>query len=187
MNIADPIYLEQLRNLPSSYLLDLLAENEEIDKESFYWVLLERGMTREKIEKEVLRRSRSTWARPYKLWSVARWLTLFNVLIIAYFNIFGLYQLWHGDHAFRGTLLFLAVGCIFFGFIIGFKLTTHLYQGGKEFLYCGFPIPVGKVDLRTGKEDPVDKTFMLLRMALNATVGVNLVLFPLIFIYLMLK
>ena len=47
MNIADPKYLEQLRDLPSSYLLDLLADNEDIDKESVFWVLQERGLARE--------------------------------------------------------------------------------------------------------------------------------------------
>ena len=100
MNIADPKYLEQLRDLPSSYLLDLLADNEDIDKESVYWVLQERGLAREELEQKVQRRQDSCWPRPYKLWASARWLTLFNTLVVTYFNITGLHQLLYSDHAF---------------------------------------------------------------------------------------
>lgn len=187
MNIADPTYLEHLRDLPSGYLLDLLADNADIDSESLCWVLQERGMAREEIELKTEKRRKTRWARPYKLWSTARWLSLLNVLIIAYFNMAGLYQLLQGSHAFRGILLFLSVGCILAGFYVGFKLSTHLYQGERAQLHCGFPVPVGRVDLRTGEEILTDKKFMLIRMALNAMVGVNLTLFPLIFIYLMMK
>jgi hypothetical protein len=74
-----------------------------------------------------------------------------------------------------------------FGFIIGYKLTTHLYHGSKALLYCGFPIPVGFVDLQTGEEIVEDKTLTILYMALNALVGVSLTLFPLTFIYLVMN
>jgi len=187
MNIADPIYLQHLRDLPTSYLLDLLADNDDIDEDSLRWVLKERGMMHDEITQRVQRRKTVTWARPYKLWRIARWFTLFNVLLVTYFNTSGLYNLFHGSHAFRGILLFLSVGCVIFGFIVGYKLTTHLYQGGKAQLHCGFPVPVGIVDLRSGKEILKDKKLMLVFMALNAIVGVNLTLFPLIFIYLMMK
>lgn len=187
MNIADPTYLEHLRDLPSGYLLDLLADNDDIDTESLCWVLLERGMTREEVEQKVEKRRKSSWARPYKLWTAARWLSLFNVIIIAYLNFSGLYQLMHGSHAFRGILLFLSVGCILAGFYVGYKLSTQLYQGKQAQLHCGFPVPVGRVDLKTGEEILSDKKAMLIRMAINAMVGVNLALFPLIFIYLMMK
>ena len=186
MNIADPKYLEHLRDLPSGYLLDLLADNEDIDKESFYWVLLEQGLTREEIDRKLHRRRSSVWPRPYTLWTVARWLTLFNTLIVTYFNISSLYGLFQGEHAFRGPLLFLSVGCILVGFIVGFKLTTHLYQGSKAILYCGFPFPVGLVDLQTGKEILKKKSLMTMYMALNALVGVSLTLFPLTFLYSMM-
>ncbi len=187
MNIADPKYLEQLRDLPSSYLLDLLADNEDIDKESVYWVLQERGLAREELEQKVQRRQDSCWPRPYKLWASARWLTLFNTLVVTYFNITGLHQLLYSDHAFRGPLLFLSVGSIMFGFVIGYKLTTYIYHGSKELLYCGFPVPVGFVELKTGDEVLVQKTTMLMRMCLNALVGVSLTLFPLTFIYIMMN
>ncbi len=180
MNIADPKYLEHLRDLPSGYLLDLLADNEEIDQESIYWVLQENGLTREEIERKLHRRRDSIWPHPYTLWTTARWLTLCNALIVTYFNISGLYQLLQSEHVFKGPLLFLAVGCLLVGFIIGFKLATHLYQGSKSFLYCGFPIVVGRVELQTGEEIIQDKKLMTLCMALNAMVGVNLTLFPLV-------
>jgi hypothetical protein len=187
MNIADPKYLEHLRDLPSSYLLDLLVDNEDVDKESIYWVLQERGLSREELEQKVQRRQNSGWLRPYRLWTSARWITIFNALVVTYFNITGISQLLHSDHAFRGPLLFLSVGCMLFGFIIGFKLTTHLYHGSKALLYCGFPIPVGFVDLQTGEEIVEDKTLTILYMALNALVGVSLTLFPLTFIYLVMN
>lgn len=186
MNIADPKYLEQLRDLPSGYLLDLIADNAEMDKESVYWVLRERGMTREEFDQKLQRRQNSSWPRPYTLWAFARWLTLFNALIVTYFNTSNLYQLLHSDHPFKGPLLFLSIGCILCGFMVGFKLTTHLYQGDRSILYCGFPIPVGFVDLESGDEIPFSKARMIMRMALNALVGVNLTLFPLTFIYVMI-
>jgi len=186
MNIADPKFLEHLRDLPSSYLLDLLSDNDNLDKESIHWVLQERGLANKEIEKGLNRRRNSNWPRPYTLWKTASWLTLFNTLIVTYFNITGCYQLLLSDHAFKGALLFLSVGCIIFGFLIGFKLTTHLYQGGKALLYCGFPIAVGFVELQTGEEILPGKIPMILRMALNALVGVNLALFPLILIYAMM-
>lgn len=186
MNISDPKYLEHLRDLPSSYLLDLMVDCEGIDLESIYWVLQERGLTRPEIERKLQRRRSSNWPRPYTLWQAARWLTLCNTLIVSYFNLTGLYRLLHGDHAFRGALLFLAVGCVITGFLVGFKLTTHVYHGSRYRLHCGFPIPVGFVDLQSGAEILKNKFPMILCMALNALVGVSLTLFPLIFIYIML-
>lgn len=187
MNIADPKYLEHLRNLPSSYLLDLMADCEGIDLESIYWVLQERGLPRDEIDRKLQRRRSSAWPRPYTLWKGARWLTLGNTLIVTYFNLTGFYRLIHGEHAFRGALLFLGVGCIIAGFMVGFKLTTHLYHGSRSLLYCGFPIPVGYVELQSGAEILKSKGPMILCMALNALVGISLALFPLIFIYIMLE
>lgn len=186
MNIADPKYLEHLRNLPSGYLLDLVADNTDIDKESIYWVLQERGLTREELDRKLQRRCNASWPRPYTLWTAARWLTLFNTLIVSYFNVTSLYQLLYSDHPFRLPLLILSLGCILCGFVVGFKLTSHLYQGSRSILYCGFPIPVGFVDLQTGEEIIKNQPRMILHMALNALVGVNLTLFPLIFIYIMM-
>jgi hypothetical protein len=187
MNIADPKYLEHLRDLPSSYLLDLLADNDDIDRESVFWVLQERGLTREELERKVLWRQKSLWPRPYQLWTSARWLTLFNTLVVTYFNLTSIEQLLRGDHALKSALLFLVAGSIIFGFIVGYKLTTHLYHGSKSLLYCGFPLPVGFVDLQTGEEILQGKKTMTLRMALNALVGVSLTLFPLILLYVKIK
>jgi len=185
MNIADPKYLEHLRDLPSSYLLDLMADNDDIDRESIIWVLLERGLTRDEIEQK-LKRRQSRWMRPYNFWAAARWLTLFNALVVTYFNLTGLYGLLHGGHSFKEALLFLAFGSTIAGFIIGFKLTTHIYHGSKSLLYCGFPFPVGSVELTTGEEILKSKALMSLCMALNALVGVSLALFPIIFIYIVM-
>lgn len=186
MNITEPKYLEQLRDLPSSYLLDLMADNDDVDTESIIRVLLERGLTRAEIAQK-LKRRHSYWMRPYNFWSAARWLTLFNTLIVTYFNVTGLYRIFHGDHSFKVPLLFLAIGSMAVGFIIGFKLTAHIYHGSKSLLYCGFPFPVGYVELTTGEEILKDKVLMNIRMALNALVGVNLTLFPIIFIFIVLE
>jgi len=186
MNIADPKYLEHLRDLPTSYLLDLLVDNEVIDAESVTWVLCERGLTRDEVEKKRQRRRHLPWMRPYRFWTIARWLTLFNTLVVSYFNLTGLYQLLHGDHAFRGPILFLAVGSIIAGFLTGYKLTTHVYHGQPSLLLCGFPCPVGSVDLRTGEEMPSRQAMMNLSMAINALVGVSFTLFPLILIFILM-
>ena len=182
MNIADPKYLEYLRDLPTSYLLDLMADNEGMDIDTATWVLLERGLNREDIDSKVQRRRRSTWMRPYTFWAIARWLTIFNTLIVTYFNMTGLYQLLHSEHPFKGPMLFCAVASIVAGFIVGFKLTTHVYHGSKSQLFCGFPFPVGYVELKTGEETLHAKRIMNFRMAVNALVGVSFTLFPLILI-----
>jgi hypothetical protein len=187
MNIADPKYLEHLRDLPSSYLLDLMADDEGVDIASAYWVLEERGFSREEIDQKLQRRRSSFLPRPYKLWTAARWLTLFNTLVVTYFNLTGLYRLMQGEHTFKAPLLFLSMGCVLCGLVVGYKLATYLYQGSRSLLYCGFPVPVGFVELQTGEEAVKGKTAMLIRIAMNAMVGVNLTLFPLIFIYIMME
>jgi len=186
MNIADPKYLEHLRDLPTGYLLDLMTDNEDIDKESIAWVLRERGMPQEEIERRVNRRKNSKWPRPYILWEAARWLTYLNAIIVTYFNVAGLYQVLQSDHAFKGALIFLAIGCVAFGFYIGLKLTTHVYMGEKTRLHCGFPLQVGFVDLETGAEILKNKAAMNISMAINALIGISLTLFPLIFIFIMM-
>ncbi len=183
---AEPKYLDQLRDLPSSYLLDLMVDNDDIDSESIIRVLLERGLTRAEIAQKLQRR-RCRWMRPYNFWAAARRLTLFNALIVTYFNVTGLYRILHGDHGFKGLLLLLAFGSMAAGFILGFKLATHIYHGSKSRLYCGFPFPVGYVELATGEEILKDKVLMNICMGLNALVGVSLTLFPTIFIYIVLE
>lgn len=186
MNIGDQKYLEHLRDLPTTYLLDLMTDYEDGDNESIAWVLRERGMPQEEILRRVNRRRESRWPRPYILWEAARWLTFLNAVIVTYFNVTGLYQLMQSDHAFRGALFFIAISSVSFGFYIGFKLTTHIYMGGKTLLHCGFPLPVGFVDLETGKELVRNKVAVTIAMAINALVGITLCLFPLVFIYIMM-
>ena len=186
MNISDPKYLGHLRDLPTGYLLDLMTDHEDGDNESVAWVLRERGMPPEEIERRVNRRKNSNWPRPYIFWEAARWLTFLNAIIVAYFNVTGLYRLLQGDHAFRGPLLFLAVGSVAFGFYVGFKLTTHVYMGEKTRLHCGFPLQVGFVDLETGQEITRGKATMTIAMGVNALIGISLTLFPLVFIYVMM-
>ena len=186
MNISDPKYLGHLRDLPTSYLLDLMTDHEDGDNESIAWVLRERGMPPEEIERRLNRRKSSNWPRPYIFWEAARWLTFLNAIVVAYFNVTGFYRLLQGDHAFRGPLLFLAVGSVAFGFYVGFKLTTHVYMGEKTRLHCGFPLQVGFVDLETGEEITRGKATMTIAMGVNALIGINLTLFPLIFIYVMM-
>lgn len=186
MNISDPKYLEHLRDLPTGYLLDLMTDHEDGDNESVAWVLRERGMPQEEIDRRVTRRKNSNWPRPYIFWEAARWLTILNAIIVGYFNLTGLYRLFLGEHAFKGALLFLAVGSVAFGFYLGFKLTTHVYMGEKTRLHCGFPLQVGFVNLETGEEITRSKATMNIAMALNALIGINLSLFPLVFIYVMM-
>ncbi len=186
MYIADPKYLEHLRDLPTSYLLDLMTDYEDGDHESIAWVLRERGMPQEEIIRSVNRRKNSKLPRPYILWEAARWLTFMNAMIVSYFNVTGLYQLLNSDHAFRGTLLFISIGSVSFGFYIGFKLTTHVYMGEKTRLHCGFPLQVGFVDLETGQEIVRSKVATIIAMAINALVGITLTLFPLVFLYIMI-
>lgn len=186
MNIADPKYLEHLRDLPTGYLLDLMTDHEDGDNESIAWVLRERGMPQEEIIRRVNRRKNSKLPRPYVLWEAARWLTFMNAMIVSYFNVTGLYQLLHSDHAFRAALLFISIGSVSFGFYIGFKLTTHVYMGEKTRLHCGFPLQIGFVDLETGQELVRSKVATTIAMATNALIGITLTLFPLVFIYIMM-
>nr|NIP49757.1 hypothetical protein [Gammaproteobacteria bacterium]NIU89551.1 hypothetical protein [candidate division KSB1 bacterium]NIV70190.1 hypothetical protein [Phycisphaerae bacterium]NIQ11144.1 hypothetical protein [Gammaproteobacteria bacterium]NIR27675.1 hypothetical protein [Gammaproteobacteria bacterium] len=153
------------------------------DKESILWVLQERGLSRDQVEEEVEKRLTKPWGRPYVFWKAARWFTIINTLVVSYFNLIGLFRLLNSDHIYKVPLVLLVIASILAGFFIGFKLTTHVYHGSKEFLYCGFPLAVGFVDLKTGEEIPTDKPIMNLRMAVNALAGVSLTLFPLTFIY----
>ena len=86
MTFYDPTYLETLRDLPTSYLLDVLSDNEEIDRDTLFQVLQERGMSRDHVEQRVKARLKSEWSRPYRLWAVARWLTI-STSVFASFTI----------------------------------------------------------------------------------------------------
>ena len=186
MNIADPKYLEHLRDMPTSYLMDLVIDNQEIDTEAIRWVLGERGLTREEIDQRLQRWRDSRWMRPYHVWTAARWATIFNALLVTWVNITGLYDLFTGDHRLRIWLLCLAAGAVLVGFIIGFKLTTHIYHGQKSRLCCGFPCPVGHVELPSGEEVLQDKSILYLGMTGNALVGITLALFPILFLSMLL-
>jgi hypothetical protein len=186
MMIGDKKLREYLRDLPNGYLLDLLAEQSGIDEVVIRDILGERGLDAEEIGRLVRRRLDSHIPRTYSLWQTARIFTLACTLLVATFNLISSYQLVHGNSPLKGLLLPLCAIGVAFGFFLGYKLTTHLYQGAPHRLYCGFPLPVGSVDLRTGKENLPPKPLMVLCMTANATVGLTLVLFPLLLIHKLL-
>jgi len=185
MHYTDPRHREYLRDLPTGYLLDLLAD-EEIDVEEVgRQTLLERGLSNEEISERIARRRSTRWITRPVLWGLARWSTLGLSSGILVFNIFCLYRLLnHGDPV-TIPLIFFTLLCCGFGFFLGYKMTCHIYQGGRHHLHCGFPVPVGHVDLRTGTEQSLDSVAqMIVRIAINAMVGVNLTIFPMMVIYL---
>lgn len=185
MNTTDPKYREYLRDLPACYLLDLLADNEELNADTARLVLKERGLSAADIEQRINRRRRSRWMKRPLLWRAARWTILVMTGGMTIFNLINLYGLIFSDDVFTVPLLFFAILCTGFGFFLGYKMTTHIYQGGAHQLYCGFPVPVGYVDLKTGTEQVAfSSRRMIASMAINATAGVNLTLFPLMIIYL---
>ncbi|MHB8709315.1 MAG: hypothetical protein ACYC9I_10610 [Desulfuromonadales bacterium] len=183
---GDPKLREYLRDLPTGYLLDLLADG-GVDEYAIHGVLHERGLERPEIEQAVRRRLASRLPRGHVLWSLARTFTLGCTVLVAAFNLVNFYQLVHGSSPLKGMLLTLSVGGVIFGFFLGYKLTTHIYQGAQHQLYCGFPLPVGTVDLQSGKETVKPKLLLVLNMAANATVGLTLVLFPLLLIHHLLS
>lgn len=180
---GDPKIRQHLRDLPSGYLLDLLADQTGIDETAIHDVLYERGIDREEIARLVKRRLGSRLPRGHVLWRMARHFTLGSTLLIGLFNLVEYYRLLHGDSPLKGLLLGLTVAGVLFGFFVGYKLTTHIYQGDRHQLDCGFPLPVGTVDLQSGRETVKPKPLLLLAMAANATVGLALVLFPLLLIH----
>jgi hypothetical protein len=179
---SDPKLREQLRDLPTGYLLDLLADHTEADQGALRSVLQERGLERDEIERLVLKRLNSRLPRGHALWKAARIYTLACASLLAIFNIITFYRLLHGTSPIKGLILTLLFMGLAFGFFLGYKLTTHLYQGGRHQLDCGFPLPIGSVDLQTGRETIRTKPILILCMAVNATVGLALVLFPLLLI-----
>jgi hypothetical protein len=186
MMMGDKKLREYLRDLPNGYLLDLLAEQSGVDEVAIRDILGERGLDTAEIGRLVRRRLDSHIPRTYSLWQTARIFTLACTLLVATFNLISSYQLVHGNSPLKGLLLPLCAIGVAFGFFLGYKLTTHLYQGAPHRLYCGFPLPVGSVDLRTGKENLPPKPLMVLCMTANATVGLTLVLFPLLLIHKLL-
>jgi len=186
MMTGDKKLREYLRDLPNGYLLDMLAEQSGVDDVAVRDILGERGLTTEEIGRLVRRRLDSRIPRTHSLWQAARIFTLVCTLLVAIFNLVSYHQLLHGTSPIKGLLLPLSVIGVAFGFFLGYKLTTHIYQGAPHRLYCGFPLPVGSVDLRTGRENLSPKPLLILCMTANATVGLTLVLFPLLLIHRLL-
>lgn len=184
---GDPKLREYLRDLPTGYLLDLLADQPDIDATAIHDVLFERGFDRSEIEGLLQRRATSRLPRGYRLWAMARLFTLACTALVAAFNLLAYYRLLHGSSPLKGLLLALSAGGIAFGFFLGYKLTTHVYQGARHQLYCGFPLPVGSVDLQSGRETIRPMPLMILCMAVNAIVGLTLMLFPLLLIHHLLS
>jgi len=186
MMIGDKQLREQLRDLPTGYLLDLLADAESVDESSVREILGERGLNSDEIALMVRRRLNGRIPRGHSLWRGARIFTLACTLLLSIFNLISYHRLLHGASPLKGLLTILCAIGVAFGFFLGYKLTTHLYHGAPHRLYCGFPLPVGTVDLRTGKEELPPRPLLMLCMAVNATVGLMLVLFPLLLIHYLL-
>jgi hypothetical protein len=184
---GNPKLRERLRDLPTSYLLDLLADQACADELAVRGVLAERGLEIGEVETLVRRRTDSRLPRGYTLWGAARVFTMVCTVLVAAFNLLACYQLLHGDSPLKGLILGLSAVGTLFGFYLGYKLTTHLYHGARHRLDCGFPLPVGNVDLQTGQETIRPKPMLVLCMAVNATVGLTLVLFPLMLIHYLLR
>jgi hypothetical protein len=180
MKVNDPKQLEYLRGLPLSYLLDPDVHHEGMDQDILTWLLVDRGMTKEAIDKERQRLKRYPWLRVYKTWALVRGVTLCNALIVALFNFLGLQELLQSDHEFKTLLLFFVAGAVLVGFFLGYKITIYLYHGSKDRFYYGFPCPVGIKLLATGEDLLKQKPVMYSAMACNALVGISLTLFPVI-------
>ena len=183
---GDPKLRAQLRDLPTGYLLDLLADGEDDDAFAIRGVLGERGLDHAEIAALVERRRHSPLPRGYTLWRSARWFTLACTALVAAFDLIAYYRLLHGTSPLKGLLLGLTVVGALFGFFLGYKLTTHVYHGARHRLECGFPLTVGSVDLQSGQETIRPKPLLILCMAANATVGLALVLFPLLLTHFLL-
>jgi hypothetical protein len=183
MFFGDSKIREQLRDLPTGYLLDLLADSDDVNDIDIRAILHERGMDEAEIRQGVRRRTDSRMPRGHVLWTATRFFSIFCAVLVTLFNLITYYQLLHGTSPLKGVLVALSAGGSLFGFFLGYKLTTHVYQGAPHELYCGFPVPVGFVDLKTGQERFKPKTQLLLSMVFNAAVGLTLVLFPLLLIH----
>lgn len=180
---GNPKIRERLRDLPTGYLLDLLADQEAVDETAARAILRERGLDTEEIEERVRLRVESRLPRGHVLWHAGRTFAIASTVLITLFNLSAYYQLLHGDSPLRSLMLVLSIVGAAFGFFLGYKLTTHIYQGAPHHLYCGFPLPVGIVDLQTGDESVHPQPTLLLRMAFNAATGLALTLFPLLLIH----
>jgi hypothetical protein len=183
MLISDPDLREHLRDLPTSYLIELLTDQDNPQQGVIREILWERGLAAGEVDALVQRRLHSRLPPIHTLWQLGRKLTLVSTALVSCFNLFVCYRLLNSDHSLRGLLLTLAAGCIGIGFFLGYKLSTHLYQGDRHRLFCGFPLAVGSVDLETCQETTLPKATMILALAGNALVGLSLMLFPLLLIY----
>ena len=183
MLISDPDLREHLRDLPTSYLIELLTDRDNPRQEAIREILWERGLTAGEVDTLVRRRLNSRLPPIHTFWQLGRKITLASTVMISCFNLYVYSRLINSDHSLRTLLLTLSVGCIGIGFFVGYKLSTHLYQGERHRLYCGFPLTVGSVDLESCQESTLPKAAMLLALVGNALVGLSLMLFPLLLIY----
>lgn len=183
MLLGDPGFREHLRDLPTGYLLGLLADPDIPHQAAIREILWERGLAAAEIDTLLERRAHSRLPPMHALWGVGRKITLASTLLVGGFNLFVCYGLMHTYHSLRGLLMILAVSCVGLGFFLGYKLSTHLYQGDRHRLFCGFPFAVGSVNLETCRETTLPTVPMLAALVGNAVVGVTLMLFPLLLLY----
>ena len=183
MIVSDPNLREHLRDLPTGYLIGLLTEPDNPQQAAIRGILWERGLTAAEVNALVLRRRTSRLPAAYAFWQMGRRVAIAGTILISSFNLVAAYRLMSSDHSLRGLLQTLAVGCVGIGFFLGYKLSIHLYQGDRHRLFCGFPLPVGSVDLETCQETTLAKVPMILALAGNALVGLMFMLFPLFLIF----
>jgi hypothetical protein len=183
MLLGDPDFREHLRDLPTGYLLGLLADRDTPHQAVIREVLWERGLAAGEVDDLLERRAHSRFPPMHALWGLGRKITLASTVLVGGFNLLVCYRLMHAYHSLRGLLTILAVGSVGLGFFLGYKLSIHLYQGDRHRLLCGFPFAVGSVDLETCRETTLPKLAMLAALAGNAVVGVVLMLFPLLLLY----
>jgi len=183
MLITDPDLREHLRDLPTGYLIGLLMDPDNPQQTVIRSILWERGLAAAEVDALVQRRRHSHLPAAYTFWQLGRKITLASTLLISSFNLFVYYQLINSGHSLRGLILTLSTGCIGIGFFLGYKLSIHLYQGDRHRLFCGFPLAVGSVNLKTLQETTLPKGPLILALAGNALVGLSLMLFPLLLIY----
>ena len=97
---GDPKLRERLRDQPTGYLLDLLADQAGTDESAVRSILGERGLEAGEVEALVRRRTDSRLPRSYTLWGMARGFTVVCTLLVGTFDLLAYVHLLHGDQRF---------------------------------------------------------------------------------------
>jgi len=177
-----PLY--HLRALPDGSLFDLLAADPDNHAQIVGELLRERGIAPERIERETASRRSDKQPRSCKRTRLYRILIILFSLIVAWFNIGEISQLYHSDSPYRIFLIVFVAMTVGFGLYLGLKFNMHLYLGDARRVYCGFPVPVGFVDTASCEEMLPPKPRFFLSLLANGLVSVNFTLFlPMLAVY----